>query len=212
MQAVAGSTQGLSAASTAPAQVSVSADGATLIVTERVTNAIDVFAIGDEGQLSSPVVYPSAGPTPFGFAVDRHNRVFVSEAGAGGGASSYLIDAVGQLAPISSMVSTGQRAACWAILSNTGHFGYVTNAGTGNISGFTVAQDGSIALLNADGVTAVTGGNPTDVAMSNDGRYLYARVAALNQIAIFRVESDGALTTLPALIGTPAGLGGLAAY
>ena len=212
MQPIAGSTRSLSAAATAPAQVGVSDDGSRLIVTERATNSIDVFAIAEDGQLSAAVVYPSAGPTPFGFAVDRHNRVFVSEAGAGGGASSYGIDAAGQLAPISSMVTTGQRAACWAVLSNNGHFGYVTNAGTGNISGFTVAQDGSIALLNADGVTAVTGGNPTDVAISNDGHYLYARIAALNRIAIFRVESDGALTTLPALTGTPAGLGGLAAY
>jgi 6-phosphogluconolactonase (cycloisomerase 2 family) len=212
MQAIAGSTRGLSAPATAPAQVSFSDDGTTLIVTERATNSIDVFTIGGDGLLSGPTVYPSAGPTPFGFAVDRHNTVFVSEAGVGGGASSYRVDAGGLLTPLSSMVSTGQRAACWAVLSKNGHFGYVTNAGTGNISGFAVAQDGSLSLLNADGVTAVTGGNPTDVAMSNDGRYLYARVAALNRIAIFGIESDGSLTALPALTGTPAGLGGLAAY
>ena len=88
----------------------------------------------------------------------------------------------------------------------------VTNAGTGNLSGFAVAQDGSASLLDADGVTAVTGGNPTDVAVSHNSRFLYARVAATNSIAVFAISADGSLEPLPSLTGTPAGLVGLAAY
>jgi hypothetical protein len=38
------------------------------------------------------------------------------------------------------------------------------------------------------------------------------RVAALSEIAIFSVGSDGSLTALPSLQGTPNGLAGLAAY
>ena len=155
---------------------------------------------------------PSSGPTPFGFAIDKRNTVFVSEAGAGGGASSYrLTDAPG-LDPISSMVMTGQRAACWAVVTKNGRYGYVINAGTGNISGFAIGQDGSASLLNEDGVTVTTGGNPTDAALSHDSRYLYVRVSALAAIAVFRIESDGSLTAQPSLTGTPAGLAGLAAY
>jgi 6-phosphogluconolactonase (cycloisomerase 2 family) len=110
------------------------------------------------------------------------------------------------------MIMTGQRAACWAVVTKNGRNGYVTNAGTGNISGFKIGRDGSATLLNADGVTAVTGGNPTDAALSRDSRFLYARVAATNQIAVFAVGEDGALAPLPPLTGTPAGLAGLAAY
>jgi 6-phosphogluconolactonase (cycloisomerase 2 family) len=106
---------------------------------------------------------------------------------------------------------TGQRAACWAVVTKNGRYGYVTNAGTGNISGFAIDEDGSASLLDADGVTAVTGGNPTDAAVSHDGQYLYARVAARNEIAIFRIGSDGSLAPEPPLEGTPAGLAGLAA-
>ena len=76
-------------------------------------------------------------------------------------------------------VMTGQRAACWAVLTTMAGSA-TTNAGTGNISGFAIAPDGPAALLDADGVTAVTGGNPTDMAMSQDGKYLYARVASLS--------------------------------
>jgi 6-phosphogluconolactonase (cycloisomerase 2 family) len=67
-------------------------------------------------------------------------------------------------------------------------------------------------LLNADGITGVTRGNPTDAALSHDSRYLYVRVAALAEIAVFSIESDGSLTALPPLTGTPAGLAGLAAW
>lgn len=98
------------------------------------------------------------------------------------------------------------------MLTPDGRFGYVTNAGTGNISGFAIARDGSAELLDADGVTAATGGNPTDVAMSEDGRYLYARVAATSTIAVFRIARAGSLAALPSLTGTPAGLAGLAGF
>jgi 6-phosphogluconolactonase len=110
------------------------------------------------------------------------------------------------------MVMTGQRAACWAVVTRDGRFGYVTNAGTGNISGFRIDRDGSAALLNADGVTAVTGGNPTDAAVSNDSRFLYALVNATNSIAVFAIDTDGSLEPLRSLTGNPAALAGLAAY
>ncbi|TMA74111.1 MAG: lactonase family protein [Deltaproteobacteria bacterium] len=162
--------------------------------------------------LTGPFVHASTGPTPFGFAVDKRNTLFVSEAGAGGGASSYRIRDAGGLDGISSMVMTGQRAACWAVVTRNGRFGYVINAGTGNISGFAIGSDGSATLLGANGITATTGGNPTDAALSHDSRNLYVRVAALGEIAVFSIESDGSLTPRPSLNGTPAGLAGLAAW
>jgi hypothetical protein len=57
------------------------------------------------------------------------------------------------------MVMTGQRAACWAVVTKNGRFGYVTDAGTGNISGFAIGRDRSASLFNDNGVTAVMGGN-----------------------------------------------------
>jgi 6-phosphogluconolactonase len=207
---IPGFTRPLSAAQTAPAQVGFSHDGDSIIVTERATNQLSTFSL-DGGGLDGPFVTPSAGPTPFGFASGARNIVFVSEAGAGGGASTYRVDGTA-LDALSSAIMTGQRAACWAVMTPNARFGYVANAGTGNISGFAIAPDGSADLLNADGVTAVTGGNPTDMAISQNGRYLYARVANLSSIAVFRIGADGSLTPLPSLTGTPAGLAGLAGF
>jgi 6-phosphogluconolactonase (cycloisomerase 2 family) len=211
LEPVPGSTRPLSAATTSPAQVAFGDDGESVIVTERATNMISVFTL-DNGGIEGPFLTPSAGPTPFGFAVGPRNLVFVSEAGAGGGASTYRLRRSGELDAISSNVMTGQRAACWAVLTPDGRFGYVTNAGTGNISGFAIARDGSAELLDANGVTAATGGNPTDMAMSEDGHYLYARIGAINAIAVFRIARDGSLTAQPSLTGTPAGLAGLAGF
>jgi 6-phosphogluconolactonase len=209
---IPGSARPLSAASTAPAQVGFSADGGTVVVTERATNRIDTYTVGLDGLLVGPFVHASAGPTPFGFAVDKRNTLLVSEAGAGGGASTYRIGTGGSLMPVSAMVMTGQRAACWAVVTKNGRYGYVTNAGTGNISGVAIGRDGSASLLDADGVTAVTGGNPTDVALSENSRFLYVRVAATDEIAAFRIGSDGSLAALPSLTGTPDGLAGLAGF
>lgn len=207
-----GSTRALSADSTSPAQVGFDATGTTLVVTERATNRIDTFSVRDDGRLEGPVVTTSAGPTPFGFALTRRGTLLVSEAGAGGGASSYRVGADAGLTPVSSNVMTGQRAACWAVATANGRFGYVTNAGTGTVTGFALSADGSATLLDADGVTAVTGGNPTDAALSAGSRYLYVRVAATGSIAAFAIAADGALRPLPSLTGTPTGLAGLAAF
>lgn len=206
------STRPLSADSTGPAQVSFDKTGETVIVAEKATNQIDTYTVGSDGRLAGPFVHPSAGPVPFGFALDNQNTLFVSEAGAGGGASSYRVGEGGALTPVSSNVMTGQRAACWAVVTSNGRYGYVTNAGTGNISGFAIDQDGSASLLNADGVTGVTGGNPTDAALSVNSRFLYVLVNRTNSIAVFAIGADGSLEPLPFLEGTSGSLAGLAAY
>jgi 6-phosphogluconolactonase (cycloisomerase 2 family) len=85
----------MSDAATGPGQVAFSSDGRSLVVTERGTHRIDVYTVDDDGRAQGPFVYASAGPVPFGFAIDRQNTVVVSEAGVGGGASSYRVDRSG---------------------------------------------------------------------------------------------------------------------
>ena len=59
-------------------QVAFSYDGDTVIVAERATNMISTFAVEDD-QLDGPFFTPSAGPTPFGFAVGQRDTLLVSE-------------------------------------------------------------------------------------------------------------------------------------
>ena len=152
----------------------------------------------------------SAGGTPFGFQFDSLGRAFVSE--AAGSASSYTIDASGAHT-ISGAVATHQAAPCWLVVSPDGRFAYTANAGAGTISGFSIAADGSIALLDASGATGSfgAGSHPLDEAVSSDGRSLYVLVDGHHTIGGFRINADGSLTPLGEVGSLPAGSVGLAA-
>jgi 6-phosphogluconolactonase len=210
------STRALSGDSTGPAQVSFTRDGGALVVTERVTSLIDTFVVGDDGLAADPKTFPSVGTTPFGFDVGRRGRVFVSEAAGGAAnassASSYEVAEDGDLAVISGAVPTQQTAACWLITSQDGRFVYTANAGSGSISGFRVGPHGSLALLDADGRTGVTGdgSHPTDMAQGRDGRFLYSLNNGNGTLSAFRVKSDGSLESLMVVNGLPTTTAGLA--
>jgi hypothetical protein len=49
-----------------------------------------------------------------------------------------------------------------------------------------------------------------DLAVSDNGRFLYGLVTGTNTIAAFRVQADGSLVALPLTAGIPAGANGLA--
>lgn len=214
---LAGSTRFLSAANTGPAQVSFSPDGRFLAVTEKGTNLIDTWHVGQDGLASGLVSNLSEGATPFGFAFGKRDQVIVSEA-AGGAAdassvSSYLLEGDGTLQVVSSAVPTTETAACWIVITNDGRFAYTTNAGSGTVSGYQIAFDGTITLLDADGVTgdAGAGSGPIDMAVSNDSRNLFTLNGGNQTIGAFRVHADGSLSPLPGVAGLPPGSNGLAA-
>lgn len=211
---IPGSARGLSAVATGPAQVELSPDGTSLVVTEKATNLVDIFAVEDTGLLGAFAAYPSSGTTPFGFAFGKHNQFFVSEA-FGGAAnasaiSSYQVTGDAAIAVVSPSVGTTETAACWVAVSSDGRFLYTTNAGSGTVSGYTIRPDGTIALLDSDGVTGTTGTGVTDVAITTNGRYLYALRSGAGAIATFRVEDHGALTSLGS-VTIPAGANGIVA-
>src|SRR5258708_19297331 len=104
LTAIAGPTLPLSGASVGPAQVQFSPDGSRLVVTEKATSRLDVYAVDGNGLASWLSTTPSAGGTPFGFAFGLRNDLFVSE--ATGSASSYVLDASGTPAPVSGALST----------------------------------------------------------------------------------------------------------
>ena len=217
LSSLAGSSRSLSADITGPAQVSFSPDGRFLTVTEKATNQIDTWRVGQNGLASDHVVNLSEGATPFGFAFGRRDQLFVSEA-AGGASdassmSSYVLEGDGTLQVVNSAVPTTETAACWVVVSSDGRFAYTTNAGSGSVSGYRIAFDGTITLLDSKGVTGKTGkgSGPIDMVLSNDGRYLFTLNGGNNTIGAFKVHVDGNLSRLPGVRGIPSGANGLAA-
>src|SRR2546429_249068 len=205
---ITGSTRSLSGSAVGPAQVAFSPDGRRLIVTEKSTNRLDVYAVGDDGVASAATASSSAGGTPFGFSFGHRGELFVSE--ATGSASSYVIGNAGQLSTASGAVLTHQGAPCWAVVTKNGKFGYTANAQGGSISGFAIAPDGSIALIDADGRTVVVGPGNIDLALSDNSRYLY-ELNGNRSISGFRIEADGHLNAVNNVAGLPASTVGLAA-
>jgi 6-phosphogluconolactonase (cycloisomerase 2 family) len=210
------STRSLSGDNTAPAQASFTSDGQTLVVTERASNLIDTFSVGDDGLITEHKSFPSVGTTPFGFAVGRENRLFVSEAAGGAvnasSASSYDVSETGDLAVISGSALTHQTAACWLMISRNGRYAYTANAGSGSISGFRVSHDGSLQLLDADGQTGLTGNgsHPTDMVESRDGRFLYSLNNGNGTVSAFHALPNGSLCPLMVVTGLPTSSAGLA--
>lgn len=211
---IANSTRGLSVPATGPAQVALSPDGASLVVTEKATNRIDIFEVEDSGLLGEVTTSPSFGNTPFGFAFGKRDQFFVSEAFGGAAnasaVSSYQITGTAAFTGISPSVPTTETAACWVAVSPDGRFLYTTNAGSGTVSGYSIRPDGTITLLDSDGVTGVTGGGVADVTLTVNGRYLYALRSGAGAIAMFRVEEHGGLTSLGS-VPVQAGANGIVA-
>ena len=198
---IAGSTLPLSSNASGPAQISFSPNGKLLVVTEKATNSLSVYRVASNGSVTGPSVVPSNGATPFGFAFFGPVLV-VSEAFGGAAdasaASSYEVHANGTIETITASAPTTETAACWVAFSVDGKYAYTANTGSGTITGYSV-HNGALKLLNADGVTGVfgAGSSPIDLAVSPDGAYLYALGSGAHAIAVFAINADGSLTSVP---------------
>jgi len=215
LSVLAGSSRPLSGTGVGPAQIGFDPSGRWLVVTEKNTNRIDVFAVAANGYASAPVVNPSAGQTPFGFAFNQHGVLIVSEAFGGAvnasAVSSYTFGDGGLLDVVSASVPTTETAACWVAVTNNGKFAYAANTGSASVTGFEVRK-ASLAILNADGKTGATGTTPIDVAVSGNSQFLYTLTAGSHSISAFAVrQNDGSLSAVGGATGLPVGTVGLAA-
>lgn len=211
---IAGSTRALSGNAVGPAQVSFDHSGSWLVVTEKNTNKIDTWHVGQDGLVFGRVVNASAGTTPFGFTFTTQGVLAVSEAFAaaadGSATSTYTINADGTLHVISASVPTTETSACWAVATTNGKFVFVTNAVSGSVTGYASSQ-GELSRLAADGKSAITGAGPTDMAIARNSQALYTVNGGAHTITGFGVsQATGALTSLGA-VTVPAGAVGIAA-
>ncbi len=184
----------------APAQVAVTPNGRTVIVSTKKKNTLVSFRLNAAGLPSTTaVVTPSAAPVPFALTFDKAGRLLVTE--ASGGESSYTVHGNATLSVIASHVPNGQAAACWSVVAR-GHV-FVANAGSASITGYNETAAGGLSLHDASGVTATTGAGPVDLAVTPDGGFLYQLANGAGSIDEFRVNANGSLTS----IGTVANLG-----
>jgi len=212
-----GSQRPLSGAGTGPAQIGFSPDGRTLVITEKATNRLVSYAVGHDGRpAATPRIKDSPGATPFGFAFDKRRQLFVSEAfgGAPGASalSSFLVGRDARLHTISPSEPTEQTAACWVVVTPNHRFAYVSNTGSGTISGYRTGPLGTLERFADGGVTANLGAStaPIDMAVTPQGSFLYSLNSGNGTLSVLRIGRQGTLATVQTLAGIPAGANGLA--
>jgi 6-phosphogluconolactonase len=197
-----------------PAQAGFSPDGSTLLVTNRGTDSLASFPMGEDGRLGEPHEIASSGPTPYGFAFADETLVVTEAFGAQVGkaaASSYRLS--GQsLEPVTRSAGNGRSEICWAVTTPDGRWAYTTNFADGAVSRYAIGDDGSLMLEDATAGIAVEGRTGLrDEDLSADGRFLYAIDADSQRIFGWAVGADGSLSAVGSWDGVPATVAGLAA-
>ena len=184
-----------------PGQVAFTPDGSQLLVTTKATgNDVDVFAVRDDGRLSSsPAVNALPGAVPFAVAFGPGGTVVLAEAGTNA-VATFALSGDGALTQL-AVAATGQMATCWIV--RAGAYFYASNAGSGSVSGYHVGSSGALTGL---GNTATDAGT-VDAASAAYGRFLYVQTGKAGIVDEFAVAPDGALTPIGS-VTVPGGAGG----
>ena len=88
-------------------------------------------------------------------------------------------------------------APCWVEISHDGQFLFTVNTGSGTVSSYQIASDGTLTLLGSTPVSATGGVGAVDARLSPDGRYLYVDESRIGAVGAFAV-TGGTLTELAA--------------
>ncbi len=211
----------LSGLDTEPSTVAFSADGSKLVISERQTNLVDVFSVGSDGTLSNPVFNKFTSIEPFGLEVSKSGVLLVTS--PAGAVTSYSFNADNTLTVISKNSPSSGGATCWVV--DYGGQAWVSNTISSTLSAYNLAWDGTLAPYGVVATEPPTGPTifpalpaptsfPLDLALSGDGKYLYAVYSTLGQIIGYQTGKDGKLTKIEAVNAyqPQVGVEGLAAY
>jgi hypothetical protein len=194
---------------TSPGQVTFSPNASELLVTTKEsTNAIDAFQVGPFGSLSAaPTVSPDDDNGPFSLALTPSGQLVVAQVTTNA-LHTFAFGPHGTVTSLSPSVSDEQAAQCWVIAADG--FYYVANAGSADLSSYTIAPDGTPSLDAA--VAATTGTGSIDLTASANGKYGYAEAGgAGGEVVELHINSEGSLTPIGSITGLGGNIEGIAA-
>ena len=213
LHAIPKSSAFLSATSAGGSSISITRDGKFLVVTERLTNSLDTFAISADGTLGPIQTIASPVPGIFSGRFDPEGQFILSATGPAGATnastiSSFSVNSDGALVAVTKSLPTLGNANCWNAVTPNGKFAYVSNAGSSTISAFSVGTDGTLKGLGST-IAATQAENTTnlDISVSGDGNYLYTLNSMVGTVSVFKINADGSLTSEGSIDGLPANVG-----
>jgi 6-phosphogluconolactonase (cycloisomerase 2 family) len=184
-----------------PGQIQFSPNGDRLLVTTKSnTDSILVFDVTPSGELSAqPTVTTAPGTDPYSMVYDAAGRVLTVE-GVPNSVATYQFAGGDHLVKTSD-TATGQQASCWIV--RDGQFVYVGNAGSATISEYHENRAGQLTAIG----TVTTDPGTVDLAVSSNGRHLYAQTGGTGVVDAFTVQHDGTLVKTGSAV-VPNGVGG----
>jgi 6-phosphogluconolactonase (cycloisomerase 2 family) len=180
--------------------------GAVIGGTTPGSSLLNSYRLNWDGTLAAASGSPfeAQGLGAFGseFSPINPDQLFVSNPhnGAGLGTVSAFDDSrSGTLSPISaSPFADEQTAPCWIVIGHDGQRLYALNTGTGSVSTYSIAADGTLTLRAStplsNPVGAITG---TDVTISDNDNTLYVNEAKNGTVGAFKINPAGTVSQLP---------------
>lgn len=155
------------------------------------------FRVNNNGTLSAiagstrPLSAAAPGPAEVAFSPD--GKVLMVTEKATSMLDTYTLDANGAAQGPTSFPSSGITPFGFGF-DKRGH-AIVSEAATGAVSSYSVADDGTVAVISAS--VAATGQNAACwIAVTKNGKYAYTTNAASGTITGYRIAQDGSLSLL----------------
>lgn len=185
-------------AGTNPTQIELSTDQKYLVVNAGTAgDQVVTYALNADGSIN-PAPTTTTVTSPFNTVFVSANLALITN--AGNHSLQPFGFSNGNLTAISDpVVGDPNGVPCWLVVTPDHKFAYAGNGGSGTISSFTVASNGTVTLLNAQAANegiAVAG----DSWISADGKYLYSAYLAAGKVFAYAIGADGSLTR----VGSPA--------
>lgn len=219
---IAGSVQSLGERASSAAQILFDNTCRMVVVVERNAASFTAFKVDASGVAAPGVNVPSLSAGQLGSAITRNNQLFVSETGTSAASSFFLDTNTPNVTPISQTVVNGQAGSCWAVATQRTFrcqdgkrdctIGYVMNAGTANITSYSVRPDGQLALREM--IAHDTMGSAFDGTLAQGDRYLVvqSRVSTTERaLNVYKVDAQGNLDYVQVIDGLPATLNSVVA-
>ncbi|KFZ19496.1 hypothetical protein V502_03624 [Pseudogymnoascus sp. VKM F-4520 (FW-2644)] len=222
LAAIPKSTIGLSSPIAVPGVAQFSPDGKFIVVTHKVGSNLDIFKVGSNGLLRTPITISSAGLRPFAATFGADGHLFVIESGlpvlGNAAVSSYSVDDTsGALLPVTRSEKNFQTDGCWIQVTPNGKFAYTANFVSGTISSYYVASSGAVTIKENAAADLGPESNVVDLAITLCGDFIYNLLRGTGAVAGWSIGADGALTSVGTFdakgdIPVANGASGLAAY
>lgn len=166
----------------------------SLYVANMSDDTISQYTMGADGELQ-PIASPiAADVSPYNLTLSPDGR-FVYSTNISGSIGRYAVATNGELSLAATMPHADMPVSM--IFAPSGHYAYVVNAASSDLSQFSVASDGSLMPLVPATVPSLgCPSGPLSANKNSDGsETIYVLSCATSEIEVYSIGSGGGLTS-----------------